>query len=156
MEAKYVAEQELGRLTRWLRLLGIDVEYMKRKRNLEGDSFPEERKVITKRQDPSLKYFVRIEADRVSSQVKEFLEKEGIVLFEKDFFTRCSLCNSPLRETGKEEALSFSVPEFILLSTKRFLVCDLCGKAYWPGTHRARFLDAIHVAGIIFHGRGKE
>ena len=52
-------------------------------------------------------------------------------------FTRCSICNAVLEPIERHEVKG-RVPEFVFIGHERFVHCPLCGKIYWPGTHRAR------------------
>ncbi len=145
MTERYIADSNLGRLAKWLRLLGVDVEYFG-----SGDlaSLIERarvtsRKIITRRKPPLAYPAVFIRSCVIEEQVEAFYAFEGLKLSRDKFFSRCSECNRDIEEIGREVAASRGVPEYVLLSNERFLSCGDCKRVYWPGSHRERFLEKV-------------
>ncbi|NIO15946.1 MAG: hypothetical protein GTN70_02925 [Deltaproteobacteria bacterium] len=145
MTEKYIADATLGRLARWLRLLGVDVESFG-----EGDfqAFVERarlttRKIVTRRRVKLPQSAVVILPDRIEEQVKSFFLSEKLEYEEEKFFSRCSLCNRTLEKIGRDAAASRGVPEYVLSTQEDFLTCNGCGRVYWPGSHRERFTEIL-------------
>jgi uncharacterized protein with PIN domain len=58
--------------------------------------------------------------------------------------SRCSLCNTVLREA---EAAEIHAAEYAPRDKKGFIFfwCDQCGKLYWNGSHGKRISERIGV-----------
>jgi uncharacterized protein with PIN domain len=139
---RFVADVMVGRLARWLRILGYDVLYdnsaddaeLKRIAAAEG------RVLLTRdREIAETKLPIRVHIvshDDVASQLADIVE-----VFELDvesrLFTRCVLCNEPLIEAAREEVAD-AVPPYVLETVPTFARCPSCGKVYWPATHVGR------------------
>ena len=135
----FILDIHLGKLARWLRLLGFDCRY----RNDFGDdqivelALEEQRIILTrdrgllKRSRVSHGYLVG------SGPLKEQL-KEVIIRYhlQEDFrpLTRCPLCNTPLHDVDKELIRHQLQPNTQRYYTK-FRRCPSCDKLYWQGSH---------------------
>ncbi len=141
---KYVLYGPLGRLAKWLRLLGFDVLFFQGPvGSFSRESVEDDRVVVVKGLRNSFPGAVSIESDFVEEQVVEFISKTGEILNEELFFTRCSLCNRILEEISVREASARGVPEYVLFAHNKFRYCAGCERVYWPGTHRSRFLTKV-------------
>ena len=91
---------------------------------------------------------ILIRSDHVGEQLNE-LKSIGCLKSDRlRFFTRCLLCNVPLKEANPEAARS-SLPDYVFqenLSAIRF--CPECGRFFWPGTHRDRMLRQLEDWGL--------
>ncbi len=131
---RFIVDEMLLRLGRWLRLLGQDVanpngeddkELLKRAKQ-------ENRTLITR--DKRLAEFcssagascVLIKSARLEGQLEE-MAKLGIPLDLNP--TRCTICNSPLRKVEPSE--------------KEMWICEGCGKLYWQGSHWKRIAETL-------------
>ncbi|MCG6657476.1 Mut7-C ubiquitin/RNAse domain-containing protein [Halomonas campisalis] len=136
---RFVLDAHLGRLARYLRLLGFDCRY----RNDYADdelaacADQEQRILLTrdrnllKRKRIALAHFVR--ADAPWQQLKEVCAAFDLVdAFAP--FTRCTRCNGRLEPVAKAAVEARLEP-----LTKRyvddFLQCDSCHQVYWHGSH---------------------
>jgi hypothetical protein len=150
LETQFIADSMLGKLAKWLRLAGVDVEYDKYiddntliRRALSEDRFILTRdRSIAKRRD--VKDCLVIWSDHLKEQLLEFLR-----VFEFDTlesaFTRCIRCNALLEEVEKG-SLEGRVPPYVLETQDEFRRCKLCQRVYWAGTHREnaeRFLRKV-------------
>lgn len=140
----------LGRLARWLRLLGYDTLYFPdiEDRLLVRTAREEDRILLTR--DTRLikfrglnKYLLLSENDTFE-QLKKVITSFGLGPFCKDDeanpllqANRCSLCNSILDSVPKDQAKD-RVPEYVYLTTESFKKCLKCDQFYWEGTHRDR------------------
>ena len=138
-EPKFVADVHLGRLTRYMRMLGFDTLY---KNNIDDDEIVnisvDEKRTILTRDRNILKisavthgYFVRnIE---IKKQLIEILNRFNLKNQIKEF-TRCMGCNSRLESVTKEEIID-KLPPKVSESQEFFSICPGCKKIYWKGTH---------------------
>lgn len=135
----FVADCMLGRLARWLRVLGFDVLYFPRIEDaaLLGVARREGRVLLTR--DTGL--FGRkggppallIESGRWEDQVVQVLDAFGL----KDRVaphTRCLDCNAPLKPVPKERARNLAAP-FVVERASSLALCPACGRVFWKGSH---------------------
>ena len=136
---KFIAANELGRLARWIRLLGYDCVYYekKEKRELIITSLRENRIILTREKGIS-KYsgirMIHIKKDFVEDQVRQILTGLRLEVDEDKMFTRCTVCNTPIEEIAKKDAEDL-VPPYVYKTQDNFKKCPNCKKIYWKGTH---------------------
>jgi uncharacterized protein with PIN domain len=151
----FIADVHLGKLARYLRMMGFDVLY---KNNYKVDdivkfSLEEKRTILTKdrelfkRNDVTHGYWVR--SSKVNEQVVEIIKRFDLKKLIKEF-TRCIECNSVLRSISKKEILN-KLPPKVSESQKSFSVCPSCNKFYWKGTHHQQMLSFIQTIKDIEH-----
>jgi uncharacterized protein with PIN domain len=149
---KFVADVHLGRLTRYLRMMGFDVSY---KINFGDDeivriSVEERRAILTrdrgilKRNEVTHGYFVR--SSKVEEQVKEVLKRFDLQKEIKEF-SRCIECNE-LLVLIKKELIINQLPRKVAQSQNEFYFCPACNKIFWKGTHYQRMLTFVKRLGI--------
>lgn len=136
-----LADCMLGRLARWLRILGCDTWYFRavadsdllELHRLSGRTLltRDTRLIRDVRPDKGL----LITGNRWEEQLREVAERLGITVSEERILTRCPVCNHTLQGAWPEEVQS-RVPEHVFRTHKMFRVCKLCGRVYWGGTHR--------------------
>jgi len=139
---RFLADAMLGRLARWLRILGFDCAYaseipdaeLVRRAAAEGRillsrdrSLPEEWRL------PGI-LLVRSEEPR--EQIREIVRAFDLAGAVR-LFSRCSECNEPLRP-AQEDEVSARVPPRVRASHDAFLACPACGRVYWEGSHTER------------------
>jgi uncharacterized protein with PIN domain len=140
-EKKFLADAALGRLARYMRMLGYDVAYL---RGEDGAAVLREalrtgRIVLTRRRDLAAREDVTaflVESDDVLAQLAATARRFGL-RFMPDALTRCLECNEPLRAVSKEEVREL-LPPHVRKTQEKFTRCPSCGRVYWPGTHIAR------------------
>ena len=146
---KFLCDQMLGTLANWLRLIGFDTFYANSKiddNELLDIAKRENRVIITRDKELIIrakKKKIQICTPRstdLDEQLSYVLEKVDVD--EKSFFSRCSLCNSVLKEIKKEDAKKF-VPVKAFEINDRFWFCPKCEKAYWKGSHYDKILRRI-------------
>lgn len=137
--ARFILTKELGRLAKWLRILGYDSKFY-REDNLSTlviTALREERSILTRNSRMSRfpgPRVVRITADFVDKQIRQLLLELKLKPNPQDMFSRCVICNEGLRELAKDQAQG-KVPAYVYQSQKDFKVCPQCNKIYWQGTH---------------------
>jgi uncharacterized protein with PIN domain len=148
-EPKFICDVHLGKLARYLRMMGFDVHY---KNDLSDEeivenSLNQRRAILTrdrgilKRNNVTHGYYVR--SSRIEEQVKEIIKRFDLRKSIKEF-TRCLECNSELIEIAKEK-ISGNLPPKVSQSQKEFFSCSGCGKLYWKGTHHQKMLAFIET-----------
>jgi uncharacterized protein with PIN domain len=145
-EIRFAADRMLGRLAKWLRILGYDVSYG---RHLSGHGLiraarAEGRLILTRDRSLARKHpppFLFIESNDYVDQLRQvaracdFRPGPGL-------FSRCLLCNSQLQPRAKESVEKL-VPPYVFATQEHFSWCDRCQKLYWPATHQQKMLDVL-------------
>ncbi len=145
-ESRFVADVHLGKLARYLRLLGFDTRY---DNDLDDPTIAEigrsEKRIVLTRDRGLLKrnavthgYWVR--SRRPREQLVEVVRSIDLGRRLRPF-SRCLSCNGSLADAPKE-SIQALVPEGVLSSFDRFLKCEHCQQVYWAGSHYRR-LEAI-------------
>src|SRR5437667_55496 len=133
----------LGRLARWLRILGHDVAYGP---HLAGralvDCARRERRLLLTRdtrllRSSDLPAHLFITGDRFRDQLRQV--GAAVPLAGAGILTRCLDCNRLLENVPREDARE-RVPPFVWQTAEQFLRCSSCGRLFWPATHRAHVL----------------
>ena len=144
---KFVVDANLGRLARYLRLLGFDCLYHNNFDDVVVATISnrDERIVLTRdrsllqRKIITYGYFVR--ATTPKTQVKEVLKRFNLFQLITPF-VRCTRCNGKLKNTEKRKIEHLLEP-----LTKQyyndFLICTKCGQIYWQGSHYERAMHLI-------------
>lgn len=151
MEVTLVADTMLGKLARWLRVMGYDILFQSSYPDgILGGHIREGRRLLTRTQALQGMYpdVLIIHSDRVENQVQEAVNGLGLVPDRKKWFSRCLVCNVPLEEAALEERLE-NVPDYILYENPTGIRhCVGCNRYFWPGTHRERMLQKLEEWGF--------
>ena len=145
---KFLSDSSLGRLSKWLRILGYDTIYHRgaADRSFLRRAEKEVRVVLTRRKDVLKKNhsgpIVFVESDRMEDQIVEVLAKLGLEPTPEKFFTICLECNAPLKKVEKGEVRP-EIPDYVYESQQDFRRCPGCGRIYWSGTHRERVMKTL-------------
>lgn len=148
---RFHADAMLGKLARWLRVLGRDTVY--RRRRTPGDlerAAAEGRVPLTRdrRLAAALKGAVFIRSDHVGDQLRQLAGLFPIASRPRDRFTLCVECNTRLENLPAEQARDM-VPDYVFQTTPgTFKRCPSCNRCFWPGTHRGRMLEQLRAWGI--------
>ncbi|MBW6515853.1 MAG: Mut7-C RNAse domain-containing protein [Candidatus Cloacimonetes bacterium] len=143
-KVKFLTDNNLGRLAKWLRLLGYDTSSYKKVSllSLSNIARKEERIFLTSsRKNAGLKIFdntILIHSSNIFEQLQELNAKLNLNF--ENAFTRCNLCNQLLRKIDKEKVVSL-VPDYVYQTSDHFEICRNCGRIYWEGTHNQAILD---------------
>lgn len=143
-EIKFVVDCMLGKLAKWMRILGFDVVYFKKANDDEILKLClNERRIILTR-DRKLFSIAKkeraflVKSDNWEKQAKEVIDNYN--LWNRiSPFSRCLDCNHPLKTVDKLSVKNL-VPPFPYETFEEFAICPECGKIYWPGTH----FNAMH------------
>jgi uncharacterized protein with PIN domain/sulfur carrier protein ThiS len=147
--SKFVADGHLGRLTRNLRLLGLDVAYDQQAddRQLLDVMTCENRALLT-RDKRLLMHSIVQHGYFPRSQSAEEQSVEVIRRFELleliAPFTRCSRCNAPLQDATKANIIEELEP-LTKIYYHEFRLCSGCGQIYWAGSHFPKLQKRIET-----------
>jgi uncharacterized protein len=136
---KFVADVHLGTLARYLRLLGFDTRYDNHCEDAElVRRSVEERRILLSRDVGLLKHRILTHAHYVRAtspeqQLDEVVSTLDLARKMKPF-TRCMVCNGPLRRVAKR-IVAAELPPRVRTHFRRFVRCATCRKVYWPGAH---------------------
>jgi hypothetical protein len=127
----------LGRLARWLRLLGYDTAYENdaTDHELARRARGEGRILLTRDQQLSNRRGLEtllIQSQELAQQVQEV--REGIGPPPDPSLSRCSICNVVLEDLTAEDVVD-RVPPYVLKTHRKFRHCPRCGRVYWSGSH---------------------
>ena len=142
---KFLADNMLGRLATWLRLMGYDTLYLPEADDAElaRVARAEDRVLLTRDVELTRRRGIRplmIESDKVEEQLFQVFRHSKLTA--RHAFSRCARCNVPLDPVGKADVRNH-VPRYVFESQERFLRCPHCCRVYWRGTHWARILSQI-------------
>ena len=138
-EIKFIADVMLGRLAKWLRILGYDTAYIRNIRDTEliRLSLAECRMVLTRDtrliKKKGVKNYLFITDDHFVAQLKQVVSELHIP-YSKNTFSRCIICNEHLLSFSKDAACNI-VPEYVCKTEDIFGRCPECHRIYWKGTH---------------------
>jgi uncharacterized protein len=138
---KFVCDAMLGRLAKYLRILGLDAAFAREgdpSISCEGDCYFVTRKRALKGKENTV--FIR--SDKARDQVREMASLIRPFIDPGKIMRRCIECNLPLNDATRAD-VEGQVPEFIFHHYERFRRCPHCGKVYWEGSHTARMAAFI-------------
>ncbi len=144
----FFAERPLGRLAKWLRLLGFDTLYEPDVPKASIKALASGRIHLTRRRQPftpvTMERIVWIRSDHVQAQLRQVLLELGLKKAHIQPFSRCTRCNAVIEKIDKTEALGH-VPDHVWETQEVFSTCRACGRLYWPGTHTERARKRIRA-----------
>jgi len=139
-EPRWLVDEMLGRLARYLRFIGYDTAYV---RGVSDDEIvrqarAERRRVLTRDRglagrSPEAILLTRTD---IAGQMRELLQ--AFPSLRSDVrFDRCSLCNGSLRTVAviPESASPKSLPPDVRAGRSPLYACSQCGHLYWEGSH---------------------
>jgi uncharacterized protein with PIN domain len=144
-DIKFVADVMVGKLARWLRVLGYDVAYSNAFDDQEILRLAESENRIILTRDTGLaarceSNFLLVESGQYREQLRQVLQTFGLSVF--NVLSRCIECNTMLQIVDKE-AVFEKVPPYVYLTQDHFAACPSCGRIFWHGTHAAEMLKQI-------------
>ena len=148
---QFVADKMLGRLARWLRIIGQDVTYgpelsgagLMRAARREGRLILTRDRGIGKKNPPP---YLFIQSNDFRAQLRQVAEACGLDLL-KDAFTRCLECNSLFEPIAKGD-VEGKVPPYVFATQEKFSFCRKCQRIYWPATHQQKMLEELKSVGL--------
>lgn len=145
---RFIADAMLGRLARWLRVLGYDTVYeahvtdadlVRQARHDGRILLTRDRALLRERQ---LDNALLVDNVPPLEQLRQVVRQFDLSWRER-LFSRCMLCNTPLQPISLQ-AVTRRVPPYIRQRQQRFAQCPDCARVYWEGTHVARMRNQLH------------
>jgi uncharacterized protein with PIN domain len=142
---RFLADNMLGTLAKWLRILGYNTAYNPAwdDNDLARISRAEGRILLTRDVELSRRRGLRallIESEVLEGQIAQVIREYGLSLANP--FSRCPVCNTPLEPADRHDALG-RVPSYVFCTKESFRYCPHCNQFYWRGTHWERMREKI-------------
>jgi len=150
---KFLADSMLGKLARWLRMIGQDVIYETQLNDSEllEMAKKENRVLLTKDLELYKRAITRgmdafyVEGETESDRLAELAQRYLILLVVDMEKSHCPVCNMKLRATSKEELLG-ELEKNTLTYYEKFWKCPNCGQIYWQGAHWKQIINTLNEA----------
>lgn len=150
---KFLADGMLGKLARWLRMLGNDVIY-----SVEFDDSEllelakkEDRFLLTKdlelykraiRRGLDLHY---VKGKKEPERIAEVAKRYSLPLVIDMDKSHCPICNTKLAAASKEQ-LQNELEKNTFTYYSKFWKCSNCGQIYWQGAHWTQINNTLNQA----------
>lgn len=144
---KFLCDQMLQRLGRWLIAAGYDTEIVKSSipdRQILERAVREKRLLLTRdrhfiemKKDPGAIIWIR--GNTLSECIHEVTNRLNIDWMMNPF-SRCTICN---QELDKIDASHPRIPKDIERGHRQFWLCRSCGRVYWEGSHTRRMRETL-------------
>ena len=139
---RFIVDANVGKLARWLRMLGYDTVFINNidDGELVSIALREKRVIVTKDTRIILRRVVAsgrvkdvlIEYDDPGDQFRQLAR--AVKLDQEHKFTRCLECNQPLEPRGRDEVEGL-VPPYVFETQSQYHQCPACRRIYWRATH---------------------
>jgi hypothetical protein len=148
---KFIADNMLGKLAKWLRFMGYDTLYPKTLNDNELAQLSKQQIRILLTRDKELAkkkgvQIIYIKSENLDDQLRQIIIELNLKL-DSNTFCRCPECNSLLNKIDKAQ-LNGNVPDGVLQRHKLFWVCKNCTRYYWQGTHYKKIKSKLEE---MFH-----
>ena len=143
----FAADRTLGKLAKWLRILGFDTIFESDAaekcffEQLKEDRIVLTRISTTRKQCPEHP-LIFITSNYLSEQLKQVIAETGIRSEDVRPFSRCIHCNLPIRDIDKIDVYGL-VPDYIYETQNEFHNCPRCNRIFWRGSHTKRAMERI-------------
>jgi hypothetical protein len=150
---KFIADGMLGKLARWLRMLGHNVKYSNKLNDAQLITIAKkERRILLTRdlelyQQATAKgvnaFYLegKTEAEKLAHVTKRFNIKLDIDMTT----SRCTKCNTRVKPTSKEKVVD-KVEKSTFSYYTEFWECPKCGQVYWQGAHWTKIRKTLEAA----------
>jgi uncharacterized protein with PIN domain len=150
---KFVVDGMLGKVARWLRMLGYDTKYFN---DMSDDEIlkvaSEEKRILLTKDYQFFKkaniHGVRaifVEGETHIEKLANLSKQLNIKLEININYSRCPKCNAEIRPINKE-AVKDKIPPSTYRIHNEFWVCSKCGQVYWKGSHWIKINNALNQA----------
>ncbi len=145
----FIADCHLGKLAKYLRLMGFDTLYFPQMEDNDLIALAIEQNRIILTRDRALSERPNIpvlflEHKETAQQLRSLIRHYQLTEHPVPF-SRCIVCNTPLQIIDKSEIIE-KVPEKVQKHFSTFEYCNRCDRIYWKGDHYRRmqqFLENI-------------
>lgn len=146
---KFLCDQMLGTLAKWLRIYGFDTFYANSK--ISDDQLikisKDENRVLISRDKELIQIAKRENLKTIELKTTDIDEQIKAVLSDLKFdeskvLSRCILCNARVEELCKDKVKE-KVPKRVFENNEEFWFCKNCNKIYWKGSHYEKMIEKI-------------
>ena len=136
---KFAVDCMLGKLAKWLKILGFDAIFFSKIEDEELMAIAEKESRILLTRDTGMIDRARdlatlfIDSEDWREQVKQVLDHFDLWADVRPN-SRCIECNYPLKEISKSRAKNLITP-FVFKTANSFALCPECERVFWRGTH---------------------
>jgi hypothetical protein len=155
MAERFIVDTTVGKLGKWLRILGFDtaVHFGKDLHRLVQTAHRENRVIVTRNRQLEAKLFlgniIVLKENEPDRQIAAVLRARGISLDPQHILSRCLRCNEVLKAMPSEAAEG-KIPEFVFHTHETFRQCPSCQRIYWGGTHPSNMKKRIeHILELV-------
>jgi len=143
MEITFMVDINVGRLARWLRLMGYDALLFDGQddNQMIRMALAQGRVLVTKDTQIMKRWVVtsgRLKALLIQGEDHRGQLRQVVGSLHLDYrfrpFSLCLECNQPLEPISKEEVKGM-VPAHVFQTKSKFTRCAVCQRIYWQGTH---------------------
>jgi len=139
MAMKFIVDCMLGKLAKWLKILGFDVIFFSK---AEDDDLlhlaRREGRTLVSKDHALLRRAKGVKALYIESEIWEEQVRQVLDHFDLRAkvrpYSRCLECNALLKPLPKSKAVNLVAP-FVFERARSFALCLSCGRVYWQGTH---------------------
>jgi uncharacterized protein len=145
---RFAADDMLGKLARWLRMMGMDVTWSNRVSDEEViRQAREERRTLLTRDTRLIRRlkpeeFLFIHDDFLEGQMRELFTRFPELSAEESPLSRCVECNVPL-EPAEKASVKSRVWPFVYETQEHFTECPKCRRVYWEATHVSKIRERL-------------
>lgn len=143
----FIADVNLGKLAKALRILGINISYQNHYSDkIVAELAEKENRIVLTRdigllKQKSIKWGYWLRSQQVEKQLEEVVKRFNL-LTEIMPFKRCLACNGLIEPVTKESVLS-QLPPKTAEYFEEFFHCCSCKKIYWKGSHYENMMTWI-------------
>jgi uncharacterized protein with PIN domain len=140
----FVVDSMLGKLAKWLRILGFDTRYEHLNSREQIDAYLKQGFLLitrTRKWSGQTRVFC-LTANNPMEQLRELILMVPVIPKDIRLLQRCVRCNEELREAAREEVLG-QVPDYVFAAHSSFYRCPSCRRMYWPGSHPERMMQRL-------------
>jgi len=145
---KFICDDMLGTLAKWLRILGYDTLYGAQNDDELLEISEQENRVLLTRdknlyeRSKNKSSSLYIKSMSLHEQLVLVVHATGIQISKDKILSRCLICNIPLENKRKSE-IKGNVPPYPFQIHERFWECPKCRRVYWKGSHWTNMYEQI-------------
>ena len=143
MEIKFIVDNNVGKLAKWLRTMGYDAPLFKEKDDgkMVKIALSQDRVILTKDTQVMKRRAItsgRLKAVLIKGDAPRTQLEQTANALNLDYqfrpFSICLECNHNLVEKSKDEVRGL-VPTHVFMTQSKYMQCPSCQRIYWQGTH---------------------
>ena len=142
-DPRFIADQNVGKLARWLRMMGYDTCFFDGEDDSEmvAMAVAESRVILTRDRQIAKRRLVSsgrlkvclFDTSEPGEQIRQLIKDYKL---KTDFkpFSLCIECNRALEPRTREQ-VEDRVPPYVFKTKRSYMECPACHRIYWRGSH---------------------